>query len=191
QRVYWPTSRFSAIRTASVIFVGAVVSYASSSSWLNADGPTCGGFTPLARWRRFRSQANTRVWRGQYIYDRGIVLVPFINTAALLTVGVVLSSRATPKTVKLLPTMSFTAVAFPLADLQLAQLPPQLISTGTSAFSRNRLGKLGFGERHRFVTHGRERFSKARNRWTQLTSPNVSVLPDGLVASSPICFAAF
>lgn len=87
--------------------------------------------------------------------------------------------------------MSFTAVAFPLTDLQLAQLPPQLISKATSAFSRNRLGKLGFGERHRFVTHGRERFSKARNRWTQLTSPNVSDLPDGLVASSPICFAAF
>src|SRR5699024_5929888 len=90
-----------------------------------------------------------------------------------------------------LPIMSFTAVAFPLTDLQLAQLPPQLISKAISAFSRNRLGKLGFGERHRFVTHGRERFSKARNRWTQLTSPNVSDLPDGLVASSPICFAAF
>src|SRR5699024_6260114 len=138
---------------------------------------------------RFRSQANTRVWRGQYIYDRGIVLVPVINTAALLTVGVVLSSRATPKTGTLLPIMSFTAVAFPLTDLQLAQLPTQIISKATSPFSSNRLGKLGFGERHRFVTHGRERFSTARKRWTQLTYPNVSDLPAGLVTSSPICFA--
>jgi len=87
--------------------------------------------------------------------------------------------------------MSFTAVAFALTDPQLAQLPPLLISKATSAFSRDQLGKLGFGERHRFVTHGKQRFSDARDRWTELTSPNVSDLPDGVVASSPICFASF
>src|SRR5699024_7574074 len=109
----------------------------------------------------------------------------------LLTLGFVLSSRATPKTGTFLPIMSFTAVAFPITYLQLTQFPPQLISKTTSAFSSNPLGKLCFGESHRFVTAGRERFSKARNRWTQLTSPDVSDLPDGLVDSSPICFAAF
>src|SRR5699024_12436031 len=112
-------------------------------------------------------------------------------TAALLTVGVVLSSRATPKTGTLLPIMSFTAVAFPLTDLQLAQLPPQLISKATSAFSRHRLGKLGFGERHRFVTHGRERLSKERNHWTQLTYQQVSDLPVGLVVRSHRYFTLY
>lgn len=87
--------------------------------------------------------------------------------------------------------MSFTAAAFSLTDAQLAQLPHELIGKATSAFSRNRLGKLGFGERYRFTTRGTERFSNARDRWAQLTATRAGTLPNGLETSAPICFAAF
>lgn len=87
--------------------------------------------------------------------------------------------------------MSFTAAAFSLTDAQLAQLPDGLIGKATSAFSRNRYGKLGFGERHRFTTRGSQRFAYARDRWAELTAAPAAELPNSLTSSSPICFAAF
>lgn len=87
--------------------------------------------------------------------------------------------------------MSFTAAAFSLTDAQLAQLPDGLIGKATSAFSRNRHGKLGFGERYRFTTCGPQRFVQARNRWSELTAVPKAELPHGLTSRSPICFAAF
>ncbi|NWN88223.1 MAG: isochorismate synthase [Micrococcaceae bacterium] len=87
--------------------------------------------------------------------------------------------------------MSFTAAAFRLTNAQRAQLPDELISQATSAFSRDRHGKLGFGERYCFTTSGAQRFTHARDHWTELTAPAVVGLPDGLAASAPICFAAF
>lgn len=99
--------------------------------------------------------------------------------------------RAGTKTGTLLPIMSFTAATFSLTDAQLAQLPDGLIGKATSAFSRNRYGKLGFGERYRFTTRGLQRFAHARDRWTELTAVPSAELRNGLTTSSPICFAAF
>lgn len=87
--------------------------------------------------------------------------------------------------------MSFTAAAFSLTDAQLAQLPSELIGKATSAFSRNRFGKLGFGERYRFTTRGPQRFANARDQWARLTATPPAQLQDGLHPGSPICFAAF
>src|SRR5699024_2135716 len=86
--------------------------------------------------------------------------------------------------------MSFTAAAFSLTDAQLAQLPDGLIGKATSAFSRNRHGKLGFGERYRFTTSGPQRFGQARNRWTELTAVPRAELTHVLTSRSPISFAA-
>lgn len=87
--------------------------------------------------------------------------------------------------------MSFTAAAFPLTDAQLAQLPSGLIGHATSVFSRNRFGKLGFGQHYRFTTYGTERFVNARDHWAELTVTAPEALPAGLTASVPVCFAAF
>lgn len=87
--------------------------------------------------------------------------------------------------------MSFTAVAFPLTAAQLSQLPSELIGQATSAFSRNRSGKLGFGERYRFTTCGQQRFTTARDWWSKLTATTQAALPAGMAASAPVCFAAF
>jgi menaquinone-specific isochorismate synthase len=87
--------------------------------------------------------------------------------------------------------MSFSAVAFQLSDAQVAQLPDQIIGKSTCAFSRHQLGKLGFGERFRFTTRGTNRFSAARDRWSELTDVAPTVLPSSLSAAAPVCFAAF
>ena len=87
--------------------------------------------------------------------------------------------------------MSFTAAAFQLSEAQVAQLPTEIIGKATCAFSRHRMGKLGFGQRYRFTTRGPERFTAARDRWTELTAEAGPELPASLTAAAPICFAAF
>src|SRR5690625_1008967 len=87
--------------------------------------------------------------------------------------------------------MSFSAVAFQLSDAQVAQLPDQIIGKSTCAFSRHQLGKLGFGERFRFTTRGTNRFSAARDRWSELTDVTPTAVPSSLSVAAPVCFAAF
>ena len=87
--------------------------------------------------------------------------------------------------------MSFTAAAFQLSDAQLEQLPTQIIGRTSSAFSRHHRGKFGFGERYRFCTRGKTRFTTARDQWHELTATPAAWLPDGLIPSAPMAFAAF
>lgn len=87
--------------------------------------------------------------------------------------------------------MSFTAAAFQLSEAQVAQLPAEIIGKATCAFSRHRMGKLGFGQRFGFTTRGPERFATARDRWTELTAVTAPHLPALWTATAPICFAAF
>lgn len=104
----------------------------------------------------------------------------------------VLQSRCEAKTGTLLLIMSFNAAAFQLTDAQLAQLPSEIIGKATSAFSRNHTGKFGFGKCFRFTTSGPDRFAAAWDRWADLTGgAPAPVLPDGLIPSAPLCFAAF
>lgn len=91
----------------------------------------------------------------------------------------------------LLPIMSFTAAAFQLSDAQLEQLPTQIIGQASSAFSRHHRGKFGFGERYRFCTRGETRFATARDQWHELMATPAASLPEGLIPSAPMAFAAF
>lgn len=87
--------------------------------------------------------------------------------------------------------MSFTAVAFELSAAQLAALPDGLIGYASSAFSRNRQGKLGFGEHQRFTARGANRFATVQDRWTGLTQGSVEQeYDDGITPSAPTCFVA-